>query len=536
MMIEYFRERKKIILFAVIVMAITLIPYLIGYAQQGEEWRYTGFTIGVEDGNSYLAKMLSGASGNWLFRSPHSAIDQKGVVAFLPYIILGKLAAGTAQHDQLIVLYHLARLVFGGFAILATYDFISIFLKKENLRWWALMLITLGGGLGWILVAISQKDFLGSLPLEFISPESFGFLGIFGFPHLAAARAFFLWGLFLFIKKKDGYLAGILWLIMGFFQPMVVFIAWVVIGGYVITVVLVSYVDTKKSFCISDEFIKNLFVKAIQAVLFSAPIAIYTAYIFLVDPYLKAWAVQNRVLSPHIIHYVIAYGLVLPFTISGVWNFIKAKKVESLLLASWLILSPILIYAPVVTQRRLAEGIWVVLILGLIGNYTETGKIPTAIKGLGLTLLPSTLFIVLGSIMMAANPSEPVFRNIDEVSAYEFIALSAEKDDIVLSSFQIGNNLPAWAPIRVVMGHGPETIGLIEIEERVNDYFNREGRHWECGQIYSEFNVDYLFWGPVEQMTWNTDPMDYDCLTRIYNKGDYSIFEVDHQDVRNLPE
>ena len=138
--------------------------------------------------------------------------------------------------------------------------------------------------------------------------------------------------------------------------------------------------------------------------------------------------------------------------------------------------------------------------------------------------------------MRTANPSEPIFRKVDEVSAYEFIAVTAEKGDIVLSSFEIGNNLPAWAPIRVVMGHGPETIGLDEIKAKADDYFSQEASTWECGEIYSEFNADYLFWGPVEQKIWKTDPMEYDCLTRIYNKGDYSVYEVDQEDMRNLPE
>lgn len=529
-MMEYFSKRQKIIVFAIVVMAITMIPYIVGYAQQGEEWRYTGFVIGVEDGNSYLAKMLSGASGNWLFRSPHSAMEQQGVVAYLPYILLGKLTSAPAQHDQLVVIYHLARFVFGFLAILATYDFISIYINRENLRWWALGLISLGGGLGWILVTISQKDFLGSLPLEFISPESFGFLGIYGFPHLAAARALFLWGLTLFIKRKNGYLAGVLWLISGFFQPMVVVIAWVVIGIYIGAVILTRYINGNKSFDVNDGIIKILVYKAIQAVLFSAPIVIYTAYIFLFDPYFKSWTIQNRFPSPHFIHYFVAYGLVLPLSIVGIRKYIRNKKQEGLLLAGWLVISPLLIYAPVITQRRLAEGIWVVLIIGLIGNYTDKEKIPASVKGLLLLLLPSTIFIFLGSILRTASPSEPLFRKIEEVRVYEFIAETAKKDDVVLSSFEIGNNLPAWAPVRVVMGHGPETIGLEEIKSDVAAYFNQENSASDCWKVFEEYGVTYLVWGPVEKTIWKGEPGEYECLIQIYNKGEYSIFEVKYRD------
>ena len=525
---EYFSIRRKVIVFAAAVMAITMIPYLVGFAQQGDEWRYTGFVIGVEDGNSYIAKMLSGASGNWLFRSPHSAVEQRGVIAYLPYIVLGKLASGPAQHEQMVVLYHLARVVSGFFAILATYDFVSIYIKKSNLRWWALVLISLGGGLGWILVAFNQKDFFGSLPLEFISPESFGFLGIFGFPHLAAARALLLWGLTIFLKKEKGYLAGFLWLIMGFFQPMIVVIAWAIIGIYAVGVFLTRPINYKNHFGFNKRNVEKLFRKVVQAISVSGPIVIYTAFIFLADPYFKAWTVQNSFLSPHFIHYLVAYGVVLPFTIAGIWKLIQSKMQESLLLSGWLIIFPLLIYAPVITQRRLAEGIWAVLIIGLICNYDDKEKIPAVVKGLILLLLPSTLFIFLGSILAIANPSVPIFRKIGEVKAYEFVAAETEKDAVVLSSFEIGNNLPAWAPVRVVMGHGPETIRLTEIKNQVNAYFNQESIE-DCQTLFKEFRVSYLFWGPEEMKYWKADPEENNCLIRIYNNSDYSIYEINYR-------
>ena len=55
-----------------------------GFWLQGSDWRFTGFFIGVEDGNSYIAKMLSGTAGNWIFRTPYTAYPQNGFLAFLP--------------------------------------------------------------------------------------------------------------------------------------------------------------------------------------------------------------------------------------------------------------------------------------------------------------------------------------------------------------------------------------------------------------------------------------------------------------------
>ncbi len=314
---NYLKNRKDALILAVLVVLITLIPYLVGYSSQGEEWRFTGFVIGVEDGNSYIAKMLAGAAGDWLFKSPYSSQNQQGVVAFLPYILLGKLASGPGQHEQLIALFQLFRILGVFLVVLASYDFITIFIRNKNLRMWALAIIILGGGSGWVLVLLQQKNFLGSVPLEFISPESFGFLGILGFPHLAVARALLLWGMGSYLKKTKGYLAGLFWLVLGLFQPMVVVIAWAVISFHGMITIFDLAISKKLS--VKDNLfeVKDAIKKPLQSIFLSSPIVLYTGIAFLSDPYLIGWASQNLLPSPHIGHYIIAYGLLLPLVYPG---------------------------------------------------------------------------------------------------------------------------------------------------------------------------------------------------------------------------
>ena len=171
-------ERRWVITFGMVVMLVTTIPYLIGYASQGDDWRFTGFVFGVEDGNSYIAKMLIGASGGWLFRTPYTTIFQRGVIAFLPYILLGKLAHGPGMHDQLVALYHIFRLGAGLLMIFATYDFLALLCHSIHLRRFGLILATLGGGLGWVLFLTGYSQGSSALPLDFYSPETFGFLSL----------------------------------------------------------------------------------------------------------------------------------------------------------------------------------------------------------------------------------------------------------------------------------------------------------------------------------------------------------------------
>ena len=187
------KERRWVIGFAVVVMLITTVPYLLAFWSQGQNWFFTGFVVGVEDGNSYIAKMLTGSQGSWLFRTPYTAFPQSGFLAFLPYLLLGKLAAPPGEHEQLVVLFQLFRWGAGICSILATYDFLALFIEPVHLRRLGTAVASVGGGLGWLSVLGFQALWANRLPLDFYSPESFGFLDLYGLPHLALARAFLLW-------------------------------------------------------------------------------------------------------------------------------------------------------------------------------------------------------------------------------------------------------------------------------------------------------------------------------------------------------
>ena len=168
-------ERRWVWLFAFAVIAITSIPYVIGFMNQGDGFEFTGFVFGVNDGNSYISKMLAGNHGDWLFRTPYTTFPQDGILVYLPYILLGKLVANPASHRELVLVFHLFRIAAVFMIVLATYDFVALFFKRITSRRIALILITVGGGLGWLLVILGNDKWLGSLPLEYFSPESFGF-------------------------------------------------------------------------------------------------------------------------------------------------------------------------------------------------------------------------------------------------------------------------------------------------------------------------------------------------------------------------
>ena len=127
------QERRWVWEFAILILVISTLPYFLGYQAQDSNWVFGGFVFGVEDGNSYIAKMLNGGAGDWLFRTPYTAYPQRGMVVYMPYLLLGKLTAGLAQHEQMVALYQLFRWLGGILYVLATYDFLALFVGEVQI-------------------------------------------------------------------------------------------------------------------------------------------------------------------------------------------------------------------------------------------------------------------------------------------------------------------------------------------------------------------------------------------------------------------
>jgi hypothetical protein len=547
--------------FALVVMAVTTVPYLAGYAQQGSEWVFTGFVFGADDGNSYIAKMLSGAAGAWLFRTPYTTFPQQGVAAYLPYLLLGKLASSPAIHVQLVALFHLFRFAAGVLALLATYDFLSVFLHTINLRRWCLILATLGGGLGWVLVLIGGDMWLGSLPLEFYSPESFGFLALYGLPHLAVARALLLWALTAYLAdppgvnalssggepaRDQGFLswlayrgdrggrmtpirAGVFLFLLGLFQPLTIVIAWTVMVAHLFLYGLSTRVALNNNQIDDAQQWWRSFRRALWVGLISSPFVFYSVVTLSRDPFLKTWTSQNLILSPHPYHYLLAYGLLIPLVVVGAKRLMGRDPRLGAFLTAWVLLLPFLAYAPYNLQRRLPEGIWVGLV-GLAGAGLEQFEPLPIARWLGRLwtglLFPSTLILVAGGLLAVQVRGSPLFRQADEVRMFERLAEEGRPSEIVLSAFETGNPLPAWAPMRVVVGHGPESVQLSTILPQVQSVFTAATPEADRKTFIHDYNVNYIFWGPAERKLGNWDPREAAFLELLAHEGDYWLFKV----------
>jgi hypothetical protein len=261
------------------------------------------------------------------------------------------------------------------------------------------------------------------------------------------------------------------------------------------------------------------------------PLVIYYLVVFRIDPFLRAWTAQNRILSPNPWHYVFAYALILAPAVFGIAWVVREDHEKALLPVMWVLILPILAYAPHNLQRRFPEGVWVALLVLAAVGFEKGLRISRLWKRrLGLVLLgfslPTSLLLLWGGLQVARHPGEPAFRAAEEVAAFRWLADNAVPGDLVLSSYQTGNALPAWAPLYVVVGHGPESAHLTTFQEKVEAIFWEVSLEPEEAALLLDWGVDWVWFGPDEHDIGSWEPAREDFLTLRYDVEPYEIYLV----------
>jgi hypothetical protein len=546
------REYRFVLVGSFIALAVTSAPYVLGAALATDQRVFGGFVYAVEDCYSYLAKMRQGAEGAWLFHIPYTPEPHPGALIYSFYLLLGKIAGLLPGRDltlRMVCVHHIARAILGLGLLLTVYRFLAAFTRRVIVRRLAWLMVTFSGGLGWLLVAMGRSDWLGSMPLDFILPEGFTFLVLYAFPHIALGRTLLLLGILSLLQVwqpnhrvdsalhgsdfashsqgsgaiKWGVLAGLLWLLMGLIVPFYVAVAWAVAGAACAALALRE-----------GQLLSLKTWAPALAVITSAPIVLYSAWRFTSDPIYGTWAAQNRVLSPHPLHYLAAYGVPLALAALAARDAWRGERPTWLALA-WVGVVPLLIYLPFNVQRRLVEGVQVPLSLLAAIGLTKIADAQPRISSLrsrlavGMVLvglLPTNVILIAGSSMALRGQPTPIFRDVEEVAALDWLSRRVDPHDVVLASYGTGNYLPARVGARAFVGHGPESANAEQKRALVASFFRETTDDLWRRRLLMEYGVDYVFWGPKERNLGAFEPGGADYLQPVYERNGYLVLEV----------
>jgi hypothetical protein len=496
-------ERRWALLWAVLIVGLTCLPYLVAWTATPADMQYTGLLINHYDGESYYAKMQQGARGDWLFHLAFTPEPHDGAYIFAFYLALGHLAAATGLPIPLV--YHMARVVTGLFLLLVAYQFIARFADRLPSRRAAYLLLGFSAGLGWLLAP------LGLTTADLWVAEAFTFLSILANPHFPLAIGLML---LLFLNILDvqpqpspspgrgtearhisiARLIGAagLGLLLAVIQPFAVPIALVVSGVFL---GVLTWHERRLPW-------GEIAVTGAAAAA-AAPVMLYDFYVYRTNPALAAWSAQNLTPSLPPWDYALGYGLILLLAVGGMVIAVRRGARTDLFLLAWVGSVVVLLYVPFALQRRFITGLHVPLTLLATLSLeqivwprvrTRRRRFVTALI-VGFTAL-TNLFVAVITVAGVAQGQHPLVMTADEAGAFAWLHENTAWTDTVLAPPDFGVFVPAWAGNRVVYGHPFETIDAETKKAEAAHFYSAEANSAERRDLLERYGVRYVLFLP----------------------------------------
>ena len=480
-------ERQWALRWAVAVVALSCLPYLLAWALAPDETHYTGLLLNPLDGESYYAKMQQGARGDWLFHLPYTPEPHEGAPVYGFYLALGHLAGLLSLPIPLV--YHLARAAAGLFLLLVAYGFIAHFVERPPLRRAAFLLLAFSAGFGWLLAP------LGILVADLWVAEGFAFFSILINPHFPLGIGLMLLLFLAVLTSGEG-------------RPTARRLAATAAGGLLLAVVhpfavpvvlaaLAVYLAVRTARERRVPWAAALAGAALAGG--AAPVVLYDLYLFRTNPALAAWSAQNVTTSLPPWNYALGYGLVLLLAIPGIVVAARRRRSTDHFLLAWVGSAAVLLYVPFALQRRFITGLHVPLVLLAAMGLEQVvwQRVGPRRQGLATGLLVavaslSNVFVLLVAVAGVAAGRAPLVMTRGEAAACDWLAENTTWTDTVLTPIESGQFIPAWAGNRVVYGHPFETIDAKAKQEQVSHFYSPAATTAERRELLDRYQVRYL--------------------------------------------
>jgi len=529
---------------AAVAVALSSIPYAIGYLAQYPDKVFTGAVYDWEDYYSHLAKMQQGVQGAWQYRILFTPEDHPGIYINTFYIALGHLAGASGLSPALV--YHLSRLL-GAIALLVTaYGFVTCFVSDRGTRRAAYLLACFSSGLGWLVFLITRSYTVGGItPVDFWFIEMYTFFTVLTFPHTCLALTAHLLAFAWMVRLLGGKGGWLIWLAAagaGLALTVIHPYALLPLDASLALYGLYRWIHTRGA-------VLRCLPWFLGFVLVPLPLVAYSYWAISSNPVFRDWQAQNYALSPPPLHYLLGYGLVLALAVWGGVRVLLEREDPAVALVLWSLAVIPLLYAPLIfpLQRRMIEGVHVPLcILAAVG--LKRGLLPAVQRSrlagwlahrgyprprlrwlLGRLVLalttPSTWYLLVSLSLAAAGGYGLLYHSRCEVEAVLWLGEHTQPQDTVLSSYEIGGYIPARIGHRVFWGHWAESIHLSQKRAEAQAFYS-DFETFDRRDFLSDYGIAYVFHGPRERGMGSFDPSATAYLEPAFRQGDVVVYRV----------
>lgn len=512
------REYLWVVAWSLVALGLTSVPYAWCAWQATAEHPFGGLVYDVEDVRTYLAEMRQGAAGAWLLHLPYTSEDHPRAFVHGLYLLLGKLVP--LAGGNVLVVFHLARVVLGLAALVSVYRFHAYFSPLEGVRKVAWSLAVFSSGLGWLLVLLGRSQWLGDMPIDFWVPEAFTLPIVYAFPHISLSLVLLLESLVAYLRAAEGQgvgcaaRGGALALALSFVVPFDLGVVYGAVAAHLVALALAR-----------RGALRQAAPAAAVVAGISLPGLAYNGWVFTFNPAFREWSRQNLGYSPHPMHFAVAYLFLALLAVPGVVRVVRRPSVRVLFLLGWVAASALLLYTPFNLQRRLVIGTHPVLcflasvglVRGLLpwasrsglwqrvlawgrGRYTRPGLRRLTVYAVLCAAAPSNLLLLAGPMLQAQAHIAPIYVPRGQEHAARWLAKHAQPGEVVLSSQPVGNYLPTVAPVWVFLGHGAITARFAQKTEEAAWFYARATEDPAATQAWLlERRISYVYVGPDER-------------------------------------
>ncbi len=199
----------------------------------------------------------------------------------------------------------------------------------------------------------------------------------------------------------------------------------------------------------------------------------------------------------------------------------------------------ILLRLPFDVSSRYAQGLYVPVVILAAAGWNRcvapwlsrnaprrVGRVALPILFISVAL--SSVFFLAMLLARIGNQGNPDYYMLaDERVAFSWLDDIATLDDAVLSDPVVGNRIPAWAGVRVLVGHSAETIDYDQRVDEVRWFFDASTADSDRIDYLREFGIDYVYFSPAERALGAFDPAAASFLAAGFTQGAVTVYVVD---------
>ncbi|HYY88365.1 MAG TPA: hypothetical protein VFA49_06205 [Chloroflexota bacterium] len=517
-----------------VLLFMCSLPYLVAAAFGPPDLDRLGTFWFVRDFSQYEAAMREGAAtGGWLIHDHFTAEPHEPVLMYPLYVGLGKLAAALRVSE--LAVFGAAEWLGRTSLLLGVHAFTATFLTEQRARRLSVLVATATLGLTvWIAPVRALADAAGARVLADVLPSTINVylemstFGVFlSAPHLMLGLALTLLCAPVFLRAAKGRLI------------------WLAVLGCVIAVL--SLVHPFNLPVLASVLMlaalgsgRQAWPAAAVVVAAAAPMALYNLLLFQADPFWSGtYGLQNTMPAPAPWMLPIDFGLVL-LAAPLAWSSVRRWPAnEQRLIALWIGLGLVWLYAPVPYQRRFAFGVQPALaVLAAVGLLRATTWMaergwPRAARrlvnhGFVLAGLATSIVVYVSLIASAARnaPAEVYLWTRPEADAARWLSSHSTSADVVLASTPFANPLVGVIDGRVVHGHIVATRDSASKQAQVRQFYAAETTPTQRSQILRQSGATLVALGPHERALGAVDFGDQPELQPIYDQAGVAWFRV----------